>query len=269
MEDIDITSLLAAVDEKEAELAGARRHLESLTTTAQSADGLVQVTVGPVGAVTSVRLVPEAFRRSTPQYLAQVVTETVRRAAHQIRGPRKQAVALIAAAVQEMGLSAGRRSRSASSAMSNGVEAFSTDRRVRATVDMFGIVDSVQIAPDGFRNTTPDRLAASIAEAAHRADRAFYEARSSELAAAVEHNGGAPEPGELEDFLNVAGGAPEPPPATPPPPPTPAPAPAPPKDAPHVIPGTRKPNRDLVVGPSDIDDDDDFHRYHNEHGWFN
>lgn len=40
------------------------------------------------------------------------------------------------------------------------------------------------------------------------------------------------------------------------------------RPASHVVPGTRKPNRDRIVAPSDLDDDDDqYFQDRNRGGW--
>ncbi len=56
----------------------------------------------------------------------------------------------------------------------------------------------------------------------------------------------------------------------PPPPPTETLRPAPPAPNPpgdRVISGTRRPNREQIVAPSDLGDDDDYYRDHQQRGW--
>ncbi|MBY8857954.1 YbaB/EbfC family nucleoid-associated protein [Nocardia sp. CA2R105] len=257
-ESIDFDAILAEIDRKEAGLKAAQRQLAAVSAKARSADGLVEVTVSPTGAVTAVTLAPETFRRSTPQYLGKSVVEAAQQATRQVRQSTKSAVAPIAEIGRELSEAVDEpripHSTNASATNENsGVEAASTDHTARVGVDALGIVAVVQISPNAYQGGTVGTLAAAITEAAERAARQMYETRMG----AVESDIIPADLPEMDVFFPIpqvpdqdSPSAPQTPPVTPPP--------APPVSVNRVIPGTRKPNRDQVVGPSDWDEDDGY-----------
>lgn len=264
-EAIDFDAILAEIDRKEADLKAAQRQLADVTAKARSADGLVEVTVSPTGAVTGVTLAPETFRRSTPQYLGRSVVEAAQQATRQVRQSAKAAAAPLAEIGRELGeaIDEPRTAHSANAsapAAEPGVEVASTDRTARVGVDALGIVAVVHISPDAYRGGTVGKLAGAITEAAERAARQMYETRMG----AVESEVDLADIPNLEEFFPVPREPDQDSPLTPrtppvtPAPPVPRPAPAPPASANRIIPGTRKPNRDQVVGPSDWDEDDGY-----------
>ncbi|WP_067886207.1 YbaB/EbfC family nucleoid-associated protein [Nocardia vaccinii] len=258
-EAIDFGAILADIDRKEADLRAAERRLAAVSAKARSADGLVEVTVSPTGAVTGVTLAPETFRRSTPQYLGRSVVEAAQQATRQVRQAAKSAAAPLAEINRELSDAIGepRNPHPANVSAQPGIEAASTDHTARVGVDALGIVAVVHISPDAYRGGVVGKLAGAITEAAERAARQMYETRMGAVQSEV----------DLEDMPNTDeffpvppepdhDSSPTPPPVTPPP--APRPAPIPPAAAPRIIPGTRKPNRDQIVGPSDWDEDDGY-----------
>ncbi len=245
---------LAEIDRKQADLEAANRRLATVKTTARSADGLVEVTVSATGAVTEVKLAPEAFRSSTPQYLGNSVTEAAQQATRQVRASATAAAAPIAAVGKELSaaVDAPRAAHSTKiSARPTGVGAESTsaDRTARVGVDPMGIVAVVHISPDAYRGNTT-RLAAAITEAAERAARQIFETRMGPVESAV----GVGDSPNMDVYFPIPV-APEPTtPSAPPPPPTPVPPAVPAAPAARWDPYNGRPG-DRVVGPSDWDDD--------------
>ncbi|MQY19044.1 YbaB/EbfC family nucleoid-associated protein [Nocardia macrotermitis] len=256
---IDFNAVLAEIDRKEAGLRAAERQLANVTANARSADGLVEVTVSPTGALTGLTLAPETFRRSTPQYLGRSVVEAAQQATRQVREAAKSAAAplteltrSISAAVDE---SLTPDLDRVAAPPSPGVEAESNNRMARVGVDALGIVAVVHISPDAYRGDAVGKLAAAITEAAERAARQMYETRMG----AVESELDPEDRPNLDAFFPIHAAPDDNTPVAPPTPPSPPrPAPAPPKPVNRIIPGTRKPNRDQVVGPSDWDEDDGY-----------
>ncbi|WP_433733168.1 YbaB/EbfC family nucleoid-associated protein [Nocardia sp. CA-129566] len=276
MEQFNIDAVLATIDRKEAELAAASRQISSISATARSGDGLVEVTVGGTGTVKAVHLAPETFRRSSPQYLGGSIVEATRRAAEQANRVRQQAMAPIAAAHRELteGLAPARASRppAAAQPMDSTVDAASTDRLVRISVNPLGFVTAVDISPNAFRASTPARLAAAITEAAQRAARQLFESRSAAIEPYLEESMDAPEAPDLKALYPIPAAVQTQPPVAAEPP-TPAAPPKLPQPGPsgstpgHVIPGTRRPNRDQVFIPDEPDDDDLYFQQHHQNGW--
>ncbi|MFX0579068.1 YbaB/EbfC family nucleoid-associated protein [Nocardia nepalensis] len=268
MEQFDMDAVLATIDRKEAELAAASREMSSISATGRSDDGLVEVTVGGTGTVKAVELAPETFRRSSPHYLGGSVVEAIRRAAEQANRARRQAIAPITAAHRELteGLAPARESRPSVAAqpMDSSVDAASTDRLVRISVNPMGFVTAVDISPNAFRSSTPARLAAAITEAAQRAARQLFETRSAAIEPYIEQSADAPQAPDLTAFYPIPAAVEAQPPvaAEPPTPPQPTPS-----NSGHVIPGTRKPNRDQVFIPDEPDDDDVYFQQHRQNGW--
>lgn len=259
-EPINFVAILADIDRKAGDLMAAQQQLAAISAKARSADGLVEVTVSPTGAVTAVTLAPETFRRSTPQYLGRSVLEAAQQATRQVRQSAKTAAAPIAEIGRELSaaIDEPRIPRSANAPALPGAEATSTDHKARVGVDGLGIVAAVQISSDAYHSGTVGELATAITEAAGRAARQMYETRMDSVGSGLipadmpnmDEFFPVPELSDQESPLT-----PPPPPATPPPP---RPAPIPPAATNRVIPGTRKPNRDQIVGPSDWDDDDGY-----------
>ncbi|WP_067677395.1 YbaB/EbfC family nucleoid-associated protein [Nocardia miyunensis] len=261
-EAIDFDAILADIDRKEADLKAAQRQLATLSAKARSTDGLVEVTVSPTGAITGVTLAPETFRRSTPQYLGRSVVEAAQQATRQVRQSAKSAAAPLAEIGRELSEAVDEprvtHSANASARLGqSGVEAASTDRTARVGVDALGIVAVVHISPDAYRGGTVGKLAGAITEAAERAARQMYETRIGAVESEVDL-ADIPNMDEFFPLHEVADQQSPPAPATSPQPPAPGPAPVPPPPVNRVVPGTRKPNRDQIVGPSDWDEDDGY-----------
>ncbi|MFE2750679.1 YbaB/EbfC family nucleoid-associated protein [Actinosynnema sp. NPDC059335] len=80
-----VDSLLGELREKTAELRETQAKAMAITATAVSDDGAVRATVDSAGALTSLEFSANAFERTTPDKLARLATETVRRAVAQAR----------------------------------------------------------------------------------------------------------------------------------------------------------------------------------------
>lgn len=260
-EKIDFEAVLAEIDKKEADLRAAERRLAAISASGRSADGLVEVTVSPTGAVTGVTLAPETFRRSTPQYLGRSVVEAAQQATRQVRQTAKAAAAPLAQLTREMSDAVEEPPNPTPTAArpgGSGSEAESKNRMARVSVDAMGIVAVVTISPNAYHGGTVAKLAASITEAAEYAARQMYETRMGTVAESEFDPGDMP---DIDEFFPIQAAPDEETPTVPQAstrPPAPHPAPAPPATVNRVIPGTRKPNRDQVVGPSDWDDDDGY-----------
>jgi hypothetical protein len=123
---------------------------------------------------------------------------------------------------------------------------------------MMGIVAVVTISPNAYNGSTVAKLAASITEAAEYAARQMYETRMGAVAESEFDPGDMP---DMDEFFPIQAIPDEETPTVPQVsarPSVPHPAPAPPAKVNRVIPGTRKPNRNQVVGPSDWDEDDGY-----------
>jgi len=253
---ISFDAMRAEIDRKQADLEAAERRLESVTTTVRSPDGLAEVTVSATGTVTSIRLAPETFRRSTPQYLGTAITEAAQQATRQVKQSTQAAVAPIAAVGQGLAEAvdeprAPHAHASSDQPVGTGIEVTSTDRSARVGVDALGVVAVIHIAPDVYRGGNTTRLAAAITEAAERAARQMYETRMSSVESAI----GLTDLPDMETFFPTpVTSEPASPVATPGPPayiPPTAPV------APSITqwnPISGRPG-EKIVGPSDWDDD--------------
>lgn len=152
------------------------------------------------------------------------------------------------------------------------VDAASTDRLVRISVNPMGFVTAVDISPNAFRSSPPARLAAAITEAAQRAAHQLFESRSAAIEPYIDQSMDALEAPDLKALYPIPAALETQPPAAAEPPTPAAPA-KPPQPGPsdstpgHVIPGTRKPNRDQVFIPDEPDDDDLYFQQHCQNGW--
>ncbi|MFI6045619.1 YbaB/EbfC family nucleoid-associated protein [Nocardia sp. NPDC051321] len=256
MEQINFDDMLAKIDRKQAELEGIGRQLATISATARSSDGLVEVTVNAAGTVRSVRLAPETFRRSNPRHLGHSVIEAIQTAAHQVGPHRKHIVAPIIATGRAFADSAAEpnsvppKSTPASSATE--IEASSTDRTVRVALTLVGTVTAVDISPDAFRSNTTTHLATAITDAAQRATRQLYESRTDALDPELRQASDATETAGPNALFPIptatAASAPTTQPALP----------NTPTSAPHQpTPKPRHP-RDQIVGPSDWSDFDEY-----------
>lgn len=81
-------------------------------------------------------------------------------------------------------------------------EGWSANNLVRVTANAGGIPMSVWIAPEAFKQSTPDRLAGSVAEAAQRAARSAQEQAAAAVAPITDAADAMP------DITNLAPGAP-------------------------------------------------------------
>ncbi|MFI7004702.1 YbaB/EbfC family nucleoid-associated protein [Nocardia sp. NPDC050175] len=277
MDEFNLQALLADIDGRQAELVAANRQLSAISATAQSQDGLVEVVVSAAGVVKTVHLAPEIFRRSNPQYLAGSLVAAIQQAARNVAPSRKRATAPaaeirrdfsdLAEAVPEQSPATRQPAAPSGTPRAEGDgNGTSNDRTVRATVNSIGIVTVIDISPSAFRGSTVPRLETAIVEATQRAARALFESRSGALDPDLQEAETAPEAPDLDALYPVP--AVVEPPAAPahtftPEPPRPAPA------APtgHVIPGTRKPNREALYTPHDLDDEDDYYENHRQNGW--
>ncbi len=257
-DEINFAAVLAEIDRKEADLKEAELRLAAVTQTAQSTDGLVEVTVSATGAVTSIRLAPETFRRSTPEYLGRSVTEAAQQATRQVRQSARAAAAPVTALSDQLAVAVDEPSASHSNSEFSqpaepGAEASSSDRSARVGVDAVGIVAVVHISPNAYRGGSTTRLAAAITEAAELAARQMYETRMG----TVESELGAENMPNMDEFYptpvapeSAAPIQPSPPAYIPPAAPaTPA--------GPSIVkwnPIGGRPG-EQIVGPSDWDDD--------------
>lgn len=272
-------ALLAEIDRREAELEEANRQLSSISATAQSQDGLVEVVVSATGAVKTVRLAPEVFRRSSPQYLAGSLVAAIQQATRNVAPSRKQATAPSAAIRRDFSDLAEANPELSPTTLipaprpdalraEVGGHGTSNDRTIRATVNSMGIITAIDISPSVFRGSTVMRLETAIVQAAQRAARALFESRSDALEPDLRESETAPQAPDLDALYPVPAAVEPPAPPThtfTPEPPQPRPAPAGPTG--HVIPGTRKPNRDALYTPHDLDDEDDYYQHHRKNGW--
>lgn len=76
-------------------------------------------------------------------------------------------------------------------------EGWSANNLVRVTANASGIPADVWIAPDAFKQSTPERLAASVAEAAHTAARAAQEQAAAAVAPITDVADGMPDIADL------------------------------------------------------------------------
>lgn len=90
----------ASIDELAADInqriAGTREAYQAMGTiesTAQSADGMISVTVGPQGQLRDIRLNPRVYRHLPPSELANAITEQAGRAAADATERRRQLMA--------------------------------------------------------------------------------------------------------------------------------------------------------------------------------
>jgi DNA-binding protein YbaB len=256
MDRINFDEMLSDIDRKEAELLALGRRLAAVSGSAQSADGLVEVKVGATGTVTDVHLAPETFRRSTPQYLGRSIVEAIQQATRQAQRSTREVAAPVRSVGEELTelsdeLQANRSPAAAAVAPADGVTAASADHTVRVTLNSMGVVGTVDIAPDAYRRTTTERLAATITEAAERAARTMYESLAGAMANLADGDRGP----DLSEFFPLPT-TPEPAqPGAPSTPPRPTAPPAP--SAPTVTrwnPLSGRPG-ETVVGPSDWDED--------------
>jgi DNA-binding protein YbaB len=106
---------LAGLRAQMAAVKEAQQQALSSTGEATSKDGSVQVAVDATGVVTSLKLAPTAFERTTPDKLAQTVVATIQAAAAKARAKvaetmapvRTQSANVLAAAGSAVGLDAG------------------------------------------------------------------------------------------------------------------------------------------------------------------
>jgi DNA-binding protein YbaB len=89
---------LAGLRAQMAAVKQAQQQALSSTGEATSKDGSVQVAVDATGVVTSLRLSPTAFERSTPDKLGQTIVATIQTAAAQARGKVAETLAPVRAA---------------------------------------------------------------------------------------------------------------------------------------------------------------------------
>ncbi|WP_237755104.1 YbaB/EbfC family nucleoid-associated protein [Nocardia nova] len=90
-----IDSLLETFEQQRRELTDVQQQLAATTAEAWSSDGLVRVVANVAGVVTEVQLIPEAFKRSTPDKLGKSITEAAQAAAHRAGELSQQALAPI------------------------------------------------------------------------------------------------------------------------------------------------------------------------------
>lgn len=258
MDEINFDALRAEIDRKQANLADSERRLVAVTATGRSVDGLAEVTVSATGAVTSVWLAPETFRRSTPEYLGRSVAEAAQQATRQVRQSARVAVAPIAAVGKEVADAiqepwAPQSQTAHVQTTGGGAEASSTDRSAQVGVDVLGIIAVVRISPDAYRGGSTTRLAAAITEAAERAARQMFETRMGAVESAV----GAEAP-NMDEFFPIPVTPESVNPVAPPVPQAYVPPSVPATPSASAVaqwnPRSGRPG-DTVVGPSDWDDD--------------
>ncbi|WP_227984233.1 YbaB/EbfC family nucleoid-associated protein [Nocardia spumae] len=80
---LQVDSLLETFEQQRRELAEVQRQLAETTAEAWSSDGLVRVVANVAGVVLEVHLIPEAFKRSTPDKLGKSMAEAAQAAARQ------------------------------------------------------------------------------------------------------------------------------------------------------------------------------------------
>jgi|GEM_PF-4744524 len=90
-----VDSLLEIFEQQRSELADVQGRLAEITGQAWSADNLVRVTANVAGIPIQVHLVPEAFKRSTPEKLARSMTEAAQAAARAATAQSQQAFASV------------------------------------------------------------------------------------------------------------------------------------------------------------------------------
>ncbi|ATL65164.1 YbaB/EbfC family nucleoid-associated protein [Nocardia terpenica] len=90
-----VDSLLETFEEQRRQLAEVHQRLAATTVEAWSSDNLVRVVSNIAGVPLEVHLVPEAFKRSTPEKLGRSITEAVEAAARSAAVQSQQAFAPI------------------------------------------------------------------------------------------------------------------------------------------------------------------------------
>lgn len=92
-----VDSLLEIFERQRSELADVQSRLGEITGEAWSSDNLVRVTANVAGVPMRVHLVPEAFKRSTPEKLAHSMAEAAQAAARAANAQSQQAFASVTA----------------------------------------------------------------------------------------------------------------------------------------------------------------------------
>ncbi|BCK54428.1 YbaB/EbfC family nucleoid-associated protein [Nocardia wallacei] len=92
---IQVDSMLETYEQQRRELADLHSRLASTTGEAWSSDNLVRVVSNVSGVPLEVHLVPEAFKRSTPEKLGRSMAEAAQAAARAATEQSQQAVAPI------------------------------------------------------------------------------------------------------------------------------------------------------------------------------
>ncbi|MQY24283.1 YbaB/EbfC family nucleoid-associated protein [Nocardia macrotermitis] len=97
-----VDSLLEVFEQQRSDLAEAQGKLAEITGEAWSSDNLVRVTANATGVPVRVHLVPEAFKRSTPEKLARSMAEAAQAAARAANARSQQAFASVTAVAGEI-----------------------------------------------------------------------------------------------------------------------------------------------------------------------
>ncbi|WP_280273131.1 YbaB/EbfC family nucleoid-associated protein [Nocardia wallacei] len=92
---VQVDSMLETYEQQRRELADLQTRLASTTGEAWSSDNLVRVVSNVSGVPLEVHLVPEAFKRSTPEKLGRSIAEAAQSAAQSATELSQQAVAPI------------------------------------------------------------------------------------------------------------------------------------------------------------------------------
>ncbi|MEV2218651.1 YbaB/EbfC family nucleoid-associated protein [Nocardia vinacea] len=96
-----VDHILDTLAEQRASLAEVQQRLETMRSTATSADGLVEVTVDNSGVLIDVQFTADALR-STAEQLGRSVTEAGREAARRAREQTEQLLAPVVSATEAM-----------------------------------------------------------------------------------------------------------------------------------------------------------------------
>jgi hypothetical protein len=88
-----VEELAADIDQRIAGTRAAYQAVGAIEATAQSADGMISVTVGPQGRLRDIRLHPRAYRHLSPSELAGAILEQAARATADVAEQRRRLIA--------------------------------------------------------------------------------------------------------------------------------------------------------------------------------
>ncbi|MVU78956.1 hypothetical protein GPX89_17095 [Nocardia sp. ET3-3] len=178
----ELDGVVTGIQRKVRELEESARRLKVEKTPGWSSDGLVGVAVNLAGIVQKVRLAPETFENSHPEYLGRSVVQAINRAVGQANAVRMEVSATAGSDVRQMlDIMGIRLPKPEPRRQNETVEAASNDSSVQLVMSIRGSVTEVRISREAFRAKRINSLAAAITEAAQRAAYEVHGAKFSTL----------------------------------------------------------------------------------------